>query len=400
MSRFKVFIYFLFLIPAFAFSEIQVGLGTASITPPIGTPSAGYEERKGEGMTGLLDPLLATALFIDNGEQKIIFCGVDHLGFTFEMSQEVIRLVQTDPQLAHSTIYVGSSHTHSGGGAYLNIPVIGEVLAGPYNPIVTKLYIDGAVEAILQAYQNRQLANIGIGYGHAAKLCEYRGHWPTHIEPSTDVMIIKVTKPDDTPLAVLFNYAMHPTVLKGSNRQFSADFIACLRQNLKIPSVFFNGAQGDIIPLGYKTQDDIGRSLAETVQDIWNRTETSPELSIKTQKLSYEFTPQSTPKGLKLPIDRYKSELNLIVLNDQHAFVTIPGELSTIYASRFKEQGKEYGFNHVSVLGLVNDAHGYIILPESWRHKTFESNLSFGGEFYGDQIEEKVIRLMQQFRKP
>lgn len=401
MFRFKVFFYFLLLIPTLIFGEIVVGVGKASITPPIGTPSAGYEERKGGGMTGVHDPLLATALFIDNGNKKIIFCGVDHLGFTYEMTQEVIRLVQDYPQLDNCEIYIGSSHTHSGGGSYLKIPIIGEILAGKYNPEITKIYVDGAVEAIVQASQNVQKAQIGIGYGQAQKLSQYRGQWPVGVEPLADVMIIKVTKLDGSPLAVLFNYAMHPTVLKGDNRQFSADFVGYTREHLAMPAIYFNGAQGDIIPLVEKDQDrwsacqDIGHSLAETIQSIWDQTETSPELSIYTKKMEYGFKPQPTPKGLQLPLDWYKSELNLIVFNKKHAFVTIPGELSTLYASRFKKS-----FEHVSVLGLVNDAHGYIILPESWRHQTFESNLSFGGEFYGSQIEEKVLHLMQQARTP
>lgn len=44
---------------------------------------------------------------------------------------------------------------------------------------------------------------------------------------------------------------------------------------------------------------------------------------------------------------------------------------------------------------LTNDAHGYIILPESWRHKTFESRLSFGGENYGDIVKNKAVELMK-----
>jgi hypothetical protein len=54
------------------------------------------------------------------------------------------------------------------------------------------------------------------------------------------------------------------------------------------------------------------------------------------------------------------------------------------------------GFKHLSVLGLVNDAHGYIILPEAWRRQTSESQLSFGGEFYGDRMMEKTLKLLKE----
>jgi hypothetical protein len=60
------------LIPILSSADLKVGIGKVDITPPIGTPSAGYMERKGEGMQGIHDPLLAIALFIDNGEKKIV----------------------------------------------------------------------------------------------------------------------------------------------------------------------------------------------------------------------------------------------------------------------------------------------------------------------------------------
>jgi len=88
--------------------------------------------------------------------------------------------------------------------------------------------------------------------------------------------------------------------------------------------------------------------------------------------------------------------MNLLVFNQLHAFVTMPGELSCIYDRKLKEKGKEMGYQQVSIFGLTNDAHGYIILPDSWQKKTYESNLSFGGEFYGPLIEKKAEALLQQ----
>ena len=70
-------------------AKVFAGAGICEITPPFGTPSAGYAARQGEGMEGVHDPLLATALIVDNGDQKIAFCSVDHLGFDHTMVQEV-----------------------------------------------------------------------------------------------------------------------------------------------------------------------------------------------------------------------------------------------------------------------------------------------------------------------
>ena len=88
------------------------------------------------------------------------------------------------------------------------------------------------------------------------------------------------------------------------------------------------------------------------------------------------------------------SEVSAIVLNDRDAFITIPGELSCIYDADIKRFGRWLGFNQVSILGLTNGAHGYIITPESWRHRIYESTLSFGGEQYGERIENMAYALL------
>lgn len=402
-----LFLLLTLLLPHLSHATLNVGIGKADITPPIGTPSAGYPERKSEGMEGIHDPLLAIALFIDNGEKQIVFCSVDHLGFTYEMVQDIFQQVHTIPKLEQSEIYIASSHTHSGGGAYLNIPLIGESLAGPYNEKITQFYIKKTVEAIIQASQNLIPAKMGIGYGKVENLSKYRGLWPTDITPFPEVAVIKVTKLDGTPLAVLFNYALHPTVLKSQNRLFSSDFVGNARSHLQtllgsdLQPIYFNGAQGDVIPVIINEEDrfasceQLGRSLAETVEHIWNEIEVKDSLTIKTERESYQFKPQPTPFGLQLPLDQYNTEMNIIVLNQLHAFMTIPGELSTIYDQRFKEMGKRLGYSHVSIFGLTNDAHGYIILPDSWQHKTLEAGLSFGGENYGNLTQNRAEVLLK-----
>ncbi|MFY7842487.1 MAG: neutral/alkaline non-lysosomal ceramidase N-terminal domain-containing protein [Rhabdochlamydiaceae bacterium] len=400
------FFLFLLSLPGMAIALVKAGVGKAEITPIIGTPSAGYVERKGEGMDGVHDPLLAIALFIDNRDKKIVFCSVDHLGFTYEMVQEITKQIHGYPGLKDCDIFIGSSHTHSGGGAYLNIPVIGPSLAGNYNPDITKAYIDKTCSAILEAYQNQTPAQIGIGYGEAAPLGLYRGLWPKDITPLNFVTVMKVVHPDGRPLAVLFNYPLHPTVLKSQNRFFSADFVGYARNHLQasigqdVQPIYFNGAQGDIIPVIFNEHnrfdacDRLAKSLANTVTSIWETIRTSDKFQISTQKESYSFKPQPNPFGVTLPLELYKSEMNVIVLNKSHAFITIPGELSCLYDKSLKEIGSKLGFTFVSILGLTNDAHGYIILPDSWQHKTFESALSFGGENYGSMIQKRAESLL------
>ncbi len=406
--KLKLLLWFTLAIPTWVFASVSVGIGKSNITPQLGTPSAGYPSRNGEGMEGVHDSLEAIALFIDNGEKKIVLCSVDHLGFTYEMVQTIIKKVQQLPELSDCEIYIGSSHTHSGGGAYLDIPSFGEYLCGPYSDQVTRFYIDQTAKAIIQAAQNPTLAKIGIGYGKAEPLTQYRGQWPINATPLDDVAVIKITQLDGTPIAVFFNYPIHPTIIKAENRLFSADFVGYARNHLQamigsnVQPIYFNGAQGDIVPAAsysnnqFKSCDSLAKSLAETVVDIWDKTAVEDNLKIATQSTTYKLIPQVTPYELLLPIESYTSEIGLLVLNQKNAFITIPGELSSLYDKQLKEVGGQLGFTHVSIFGLTNDAHGYIILPESWEHKTFESATSFGGKNYGQETKERAIFLLKE----
>ena len=389
------------IIPSLVFPTLFIGTWTEEITPPIGTPSAGYTDRKGAGMKGVLDPLLATALFIDNETKQVIFCSVDHLGFTYEMVQKITKIVHEKPSLAYADIFIGSSHTHSGGGSYLNIPFLGEALAGPYNPQIEQFYIEKTAEAILKASAKPVQAKIGIGYGVAEKISHYRGLWPVDITPLPDITVLKIVAMDDTPLAVFFNYPLHPTILNSDNRFFSADFVGEAREELKsllgksIAPLFFNGAQAEILP-ALNSCKETGLCLAKSIQAIWDQIEVTDSLELLSLKTTYSFKPEKTPFGLYLPLQNYNSEINLLVIDKRHAFITIPGELSCLYDQSLKETASSLGFTHLSILGLTNDAHGYIILPEAWRHKTYESRLSFGGELYGEFVEKTVTDLLKQ----
>jgi neutral ceramidase len=395
------------LLPICLFSDLLAGVAKKDLTPPIGTPSAGYFGRSPGGMRGTHDPLLAIALVLENGEQSVAFCSVDNLGFPYEMVQEITRRVHKEPGLAKTAVFIGSSHTHSGGGAFLNIPGLGESLAGPYDPKVVEMYIEKTAAAIIEAWKNRTPAKVGIGYGKAANISVFRSEWPKGAAPLSDVALIKIEKKDGTPLAAFFNFPVHPTVLDKENLLFSADFVGFARKNLQaslgdaLQPLFFNGAQGDINPSItnkenlFESCEFLGNSLADTVVDIWNSTPTSEILTIEIKKEPYEFVPKPNPQGVSFPVPLYKTEMNLLVLNKTHAFLTIPGELSSVYDARLKKSSESLGFCHTSILGLTNDAHGYIILPEAWNHKTNESYLSFGGENYGDETQMRAIGLLK-----
>ena len=389
-------------------AELRAGAGVADITPPIGTPSAGYGDRMGRGMEGVHDRLLATALAIDDGARRLVLCGVDHLGFDHAMVEEVAAGVRETSGDEAVEIFLGSSHTHAGGGAYLDIPGLGPALAGKFDPAARKLYVDGAIAAIVEALQALEPARAGVAYG-SAELNGYRGDWPPNVETPKDVAVLRVVDAAGEPLAVWFDYAAHATVLPGrENMQFSADFVGFARDALRdalgddVVAVYFNGAQGDVSPRPpesagddmWKRAEAMGDALAAEVLEIWRGAQPKDDLQIEIRRHPYQIEVKPTSSGVALPFAERSSEIGLLVLDDVHAFVAVPGELSAIYDADIERFAQWLGFERATILGLTNDAHGYIITPESFRHRTYESTVSFGGELYGERVESLIYGLL------
>lgn len=396
--RYLLLILFSFVLQL-SLDALQVGVGRQDITPPLGTPSAGYEKRKGAPMQGVLDPLYATAMVVDTGTHKLVFCSVDNLGLPFSTCEEIKKRAH----LENCSYFIGSSHTHSGGGAYFDVPVVGELLAGKFDPAIKERYIQGISQAIIDAANSMQPAKIGLGYSKVEGITEYRSKWPEKCELENDLAIIKVTKADGSPLAILCNFALHPTVLKADNMLFSSDFVGPLRQKLQselgnVMCLYFNGAQGEIIPPSLECQE-IGNTLAERAAALWRETDVSDSFDVQHHRHTYSFIPETTPYGFTVPLETYPTELSLLVVNKSHLFVAMPGELSCLYNTLLKKECLKLGYSHLSVLGLTNDAHGYILMPEAWHAKTMESGLSFGGELYGKQLIDLTIEKAKLLRK-
>jgi hypothetical protein len=391
----RLFFFLLVLLIVPLEATLLVGVGEKDITPPLATPSAGYmvPERK---MEGTHDPLLAIAVVVVKNDEKIAFCSVDHLGFDHRMVEEIRA------QIPGVKLILASSHTHSGSGAYLDLPLIGEKLAGSFDSKVRQLLIDQTVAAIKEAANNLQEAKVGIGYGHARGLNRFRSSWPEGTSPPDDLAVIKFVSQEGKVLAIIFNFAMHPTILTAKNHFFSADFVGYARSKIQKEiggkALFINGAQADVGPNPPLEKDEfeqcqvIGEALGEAVCLIAHSIPLQDETSLTYLHYPYTFEIKPTSTGLKLPLTTYESELNVLVFNHSDAFITIPGELSCLYVDQIRHHSP---FSHTSIFGLCNDAHGYILTPEAFEHKTYESTLSFGGPDYGEWMVKQLLSMLQ-----
>jgi len=401
-------------VTASAQGKLVAGVAKTDITPPIGTPLAGYGARRAQPSTGVHDPTEARALILDNGTEKLALVSVDHLGFDHGMVDRIRAIASAATNISPDHIFIMSSHTHSGGGAFMEmLPLLANVLAGKFDPKIRAFYEQRTAEAIIEANKNLKPVRIGFGAGEARGISRFRSSWPPNGPVDPEVGVIRIDSlATGKPLAVLINFAAHPTVLGAENMTFSADFVGYARTAVEkmaggsAMAIFANGAQGTIAPHAF--QDDDAWQRAENVGTILAAEAFKVMLMIKLQDsvdiklvrtpLTLKIVPTSVfPPAMSYP-PSYESEINVISFDNRIAFVAIPGELGSILNFQVKERGKMLGFEKTFLLGLTNDALGYIISEDEYRHKTYESTISLFGPTFGSFIANEAFQLLEKLR--
>src|ERR1017187_7732700 len=98
----------LLLLPIAYAADFRAGVSRIDITPPVGHAMGGYSERKGAA-TGTHDPLFATVLVIESGDNSIALVTCDLRSF---VSTRVGELAKQKFNIQNTLIDV--SHNHSG----------------------------------------------------------------------------------------------------------------------------------------------------------------------------------------------------------------------------------------------------------------------------------------------
>jgi hypothetical protein len=282
-------------VPARSFIMLQVGFGSADITPSPGMEMPGsFSKRAGKGV---LDKCWAVACVVHDGTTPIALVGTDTLIVARETVEAARRQIQKDTKIPGDNVLIGASHTHSGGPC-------GFGWGREEDPAYLDKLAKGIAAAVSQAFSTLHAAEIGTGVGKEGSISFNRrflmkdGREITHPgKPGTphhdeivkyagpidpDVGVLAVRHAEGKIAGIVVNFACHNTVMGGD--QFSADYAGQIRKHLKAsygentPVVFLLGACGDITQVdnlstarefGPKHADMMGMKLAaETTRTI------------------------------------------------------------------------------------------------------------------------------------
>ncbi len=181
------------------------------------------------------------------------------------------------PSHSHSSANINTANPHLPGGEE----------AQPYLDFLARAIGD----AIQEAQNKSTPAWITWGIGRCT-LARNRDFWDESAQsfacgfnpagPQDDTLLIgRVTGDDGDILAVLFNYACHPTTLAWDNDLFSPDYIGAAREVMTsiygAPALFMQGASGELGPresyvgdtaIADRNGRQLGYAVASTMESL------------------------------------------------------------------------------------------------------------------------------------
>ena len=250
-------------------SELRAGFARRDITPRLGM-------RNSLGVTcsvtEVWDPLYATALYLEQGRERVVVVGADVCAFLDAADREirgaVARLLALEPE----RVVLNASHTHS--GPYLSTEA-GDLIARHGLVVIEPEYVrsltDRIVDAAAEAAARAQRARLGFGRGRVERVASNRrvrspggatihryGRPPLELQSLPEGLIdpecavVRVEDRDGGALGAVVSYACHPTAAGGDLHGWvTADFVGYALRAVEAtlggaPCLFLQGAAGNI----------------------------------------------------------------------------------------------------------------------------------------------------------
>jgi hypothetical protein len=248
--------------------NLKVGVAKVDITPKDLTGLIGISPRP---YSGVHDQLYARALVLDNGATTAAIVALDlvEMGDTTALRQRI----ESEIGIPSKHIIINASHDHSAPRGGPPTPGTSSADGRPYStPEYVKQIDDSIVESLKQAKAALQPARVGYGTGKVDVSVARYGYTPdrgwrenTNEEGFSDktLAVLKFESPTGTPIAILFNYAVHSNSMTGAFQNIihgdisgnAEKFVESQYKDNKVVALWSMGAAADEYP---KFNGDMG----------------------------------------------------------------------------------------------------------------------------------------------
>ncbi len=377
---------------------LRVGAAAVVISPPTGTPMAGYYSTRLS--TGVHDDLRAKAIVIASGDERVALVACDLVGIPPAIIEEARALIQSGTGIPGANVMISATHSHTGplipdGGARAGAYGGGLEIAKRYRTELPRKI----AESVRLANGRLERGRVSFGKGREESLSFNRrflmkdgsvGWNPGKLNPNIvrpagpidpDVPVAFFESAAGEPIATYVNFAMHQDTVGGL--EVSSDYAHTLGNLLgKVKgagmlTLFTIGAAGNINHInvksaarqqGHEEAARIGTILAGEVLKTFARLEPVTTATLRIARRTVTLEPARLEPGdeeraaaiakqldagatvkfldtvfafkaLDTAARRGKpldAEVQVIDLSDQMAWVGLPGEIFTELGASIK----------------------------------------------------------------
>ena len=245
---------------------LQAGWAKSKMTPPIGTPLAGYGDRKGAPSVGVHDELYVKALALSDGVDTVVLVGSDMLIVPENVAELIRNEVGERTPLKPSDILLNASHSHSGPGGF-GPGLVSSMFNGEYDATIPGFLASAFADAIVRAYESMAPARLAAGGVEASQYIRNRVR-DAEVDGELSFLIIERDRAVGAPeRCYLASFSAHPTILGGGNMTFSGDYPGYLQRALELEgdgtfAMYLGGATGSMSARAPEGSDGFARAAA------------------------------------------------------------------------------------------------------------------------------------------
>ncbi|HZS04686.1 MAG TPA: neutral/alkaline non-lysosomal ceramidase N-terminal domain-containing protein [Blastocatellia bacterium] len=444
-------------VTAFA-GELRVGVSAVVITPPPGTPLAGYYEPR--AATGVSDDIYSKALVIEQGGMRVAIVVCDLLTLPRQTILAARQLIEQQTGIPAAHVMISATHQHTG-------PVVARESARDqldggtseaglrYTTLLPPLIARSVVEANQRLTIVRVAAAVGreehLSFNRRFIMRDGTVSWnPRKQHPDIsrpagpvdpDVGVIYFETPQSKPIATFVNFAMHPDTTGGT--KISADYPGVLARALadykgaEMLTIFANGACGNLNHRNINWNDPqtgaaetrrIGTVLAGAVFKAWYHLKPLEQgvLKVRSEIVRLplpEITAEDVAKAndvvkrLNDPkttfMEKVKAfqsldvaarrgepwevEVQVITLGNSVAWVSLPGEAFVELGLAIRHASP---FPYTMIVELANGAIGYIPNKPAYAEGNYEVVSARCAAGSGEMLVAAASRMLREMFSP
>ena len=306
---------------------LVAGVARANITPSVGFDNMADYLRLRPAV-GVGNELYAKALVLSDGRRRVAVVAADIISFCEPLLSDVRARIERLTGIERANVLLSASHTHSSPATSDKDRPAPEYLAELAKKIAGTVYMAG---------QRQQEVLLGWGTGEAQIGVNRWQNTPDGIRwgPNPDgpvdpaVGVLRVDTLDGKPLAILVNYACHPTIMGADNLLYSGDYTSYVQSVIETAyhgqtmTLFTTGAGGDVkiavlsedrsqfLYTGLEDCRRFGTILAAEAIQVAERVRTAPveRLSVQSRSVELPLTALPSPEAVEADLAAAEKEI-------------------------------------------------------------------------------------------